>query len=179
MKNDDDQRKQDKEEKTQDAGESEVQETVNDIDLRVSELEQEITEIESKYKRALADYQNLEKRVLQDKAEWLKLTNRDLLLHFLPVLDTLILAYTHSKNDALKVSIMQFRDVLKSEGLTKIEAVGEKFDPHLMEAVDTVPGKEGEVIEEVREGYILHDKLLRPSQVRVGDGDKKSGRMVN
>jgi molecular chaperone GrpE len=59
-------------------------------------------------------------------------------------------------------------DTLKTEGVEKIETVGREFDPHVMEAVDTVEGEDGKVIEEIRPGYKMQEKLLRPAQVRVG-----------
>ncbi|MBI2442645.1 MAG: nucleotide exchange factor GrpE [Candidatus Levybacteria bacterium] len=124
-------------------------------------------EYEGKYKRALADYQNLEKRTREERSEWIKSSAKDILLRLLPVLDTLSLANKHIENQGLQVTLQQFLDVLKQEGVIKIETVGKKFDPHLMEAVEQV-GEGDEVVEEVREGYLLHDKLLRPAQVRVG-----------
>ena len=98
--------------------------------------------------------------------------NRDLLLRFLPILDTLVLAQQHAENPAFKVVITQFEETLKSEGAVKIKAIGEQFDPNFMEVVTTGEGREGIVIQEVRPGYLLHDRLLRPAQVIVGKKDK-------
>jgi molecular chaperone GrpE len=136
------------------------------------ELKKQIEEIEGKYKRALADYQNLEKRVKEERGDLIKAANRDLLLRFLPVLDTLLMAQKHASSETIDVCIRLFLDILKQEGVTRIKTVGEKFDPHLMEVVTTTDGKEGVVIEEARAGFLLHDKLLRPAQVVVGSGDK-------
>lgn len=142
----------------QDAPESDEIETVK----------QRAEELENNYKRALADYQNLQKRVQEEKSEWIRSSNRDLLLRLLPVLDTLILAEKHLKDQGLTVSINQFLDTLKSEGVTRIKTEGEDFNPHLMECVTTEPGEEGKVLEELRAGYMLYDKVLRPAQVKVG-----------
>lgn len=143
------------------------------------ELEQRAQEWEEKYKRALADYQNLVKRVQEEKADWIRSANRELLLRILPLLDTLILAGQHSEDQTLKVTLQQFLDLLKAEGVERIKTDGKDFDPHLMEAIESVEvdpteasGQEGKVVEEVRAGYILHDKLLRPAQVKVGIGSK-------
>ena len=133
-----------------------------------SELQEQLEEAETKYKRALADYQNLEKRMADDRREWILQANRDLLLRILPVIDTLMLASKHSEDQSLKVSVQQFLDILQSEGVTKIKTVGKKFDPATMEAVSTAEGKEDEVVEEMRAGFVLHDRLLRPAQVIVG-----------
>jgi molecular chaperone GrpE len=130
-----------------------------------------LEEVEAKYRRALADYQNLEKRMVEDRREWIRQANKDLLLRVLPVLDTLMLAGMHSEDKSLHISIQQFLDILKSEGITKIETKGKDFDPSVMEAVGTSEGDEGKVIEEARTGFLLHDKLLRPAQVIVGSKD--------
>jgi molecular chaperone GrpE len=90
----------------------------------------------------------------------------------LPVFDTLVLANQHVQNDGLQVSINQFLDTLKSEGVTKIDTVGREFDPEFMEAITTVEGDEGKVVNEVRTGFLLNDKLLRAAQVTVGKADK-------
>ena len=136
-----------------------------------AELEQKVKELDNQYKRALADYQNLEKRVIDEKREIIRRANRDLLLRLLPVLDTLMLAQEHIQHDGLTVSINQFLDTLKTEGVTRIETVGKPFDPSLMEAIGTDKGKEHMVIKETRAGYLLHDMLLRPAQVIVGEGE--------
>ena len=123
---------------------------------------------EEKYKRALADYQNLEKRAVEQRREWIMSSNRELLLRIMPVLDTLLLAKEHSDDQSLKVSAQQFLDILKAEGVVRIETVGQDFDPHIMEAVSTAEGEDGKVVKEVQAGYLLHDKLLRPALVTVG-----------
>lgn len=134
----------------------------------VEALKLQVEQAENQYKRALADYQNLQKRTQEDRLQWIQGANRELLLRIMTVLDTLMLAQQHMQDKNLEVSILQFLDVLKSEGVTKIETVGKKFDPNLMEAIATGEGKEGEVLEELRTGFFLHDKLLRAAQVKVG-----------
>ena len=141
-------------------------------DKHVQELELKLEEFEDKYKRALADYQNLEKRVLVERKEWILKANKDLLLRLLPVLDTLILAEKNIKvgDEGLSLGIKQFQDLLKNENVERIETLGKNFDPNLMECIETVDGEEGIVIEEIRAGYMLYDKVLRPAQVAVGKG---------
>lgn len=138
---------------------------------REAELERRVEELDNQYKRALADYQNLQKRAVEERRETIKRANRDLLLRLLPVLDTLMLAQEHIQNDGLKVSISQFLDTLRSEGVTKIEAVGKPFDPALMEAIGTDKGKEHVVLRETRVGYMINNDLLRAAQVIVGEGE--------
>ncbi|MCL4387073.1 nucleotide exchange factor GrpE [Patescibacteria group bacterium] len=132
------------------------------------ECQKRTEELENQVKRTLADYQNLEKRTLDDRKNWIALANKELLLRLLPVLDTLIMAQKHNNDQSLKVSIKQFEDVLKSEGVVKIEAVGCDFDASLMEAIEVVEGEDGKVVGEVQSGYKIGEKLLRPAMVKVG-----------
>lgn len=127
-------------------------------------------EYEERLKRALADYQNLEKRVSQERLVWIKTANKELILRILPILDTLILAGKHVDDQGLKAAIRQFEDVLKGEGVEKIETVGQQFDPQTMECVTTAEGDEGKVIEELQTGYMLHGRPLRVAKVKVGKG---------
>jgi molecular chaperone GrpE len=128
----------------------------------------EFENLENQLKRALADYQNLEKRIAEEKSIWLKVANKNLLLKLLPGLDSLLLAEKHTQDEGVKLSIKHFVDSLEQEGVRKIETVGRDFDPNLMEAIGTAEGEEGKILEEVRAGYMLFDSVLRPAQVIVG-----------
>ena len=134
----------------------------------LEQVQQKFEDADSGYKRALADYQNLQRRVQADRAEWVRSGNKDLLLRLLPILDTLMLASKHIQDEGLTVSIAQFVDTLKSEGVTRIETVGQLFNPHVMDCVSVVEGEENQVIEELRPGYMIYDRVLRPAQVTVG-----------
>ncbi|CAN5121807.1 nucleotide exchange factor GrpE [soil metagenome] len=151
----------------------EVVEVDQMVDPEIKRLQNEVEESKSKYVRVLADYQNLEKRVQEQRRELLVNASRDIILKILPILDTLQLAKKHSEDGALSASIQQFLAILQSEGVTAIKAQGKEFDPMLMECLTTVAGKENIVIEELRTGYMLNDKVLRPAQVSVGDGKEK------
>jgi molecular chaperone GrpE len=144
------------------------EEEFDKIESEIEILKQQVEDFENKYKRAIADYQNLQKRVQDEKSEWIRSANKELLLRILTVLDTLILAYQHTQDKNVQVSIQQFLDILKSEGVTKIEALGKKFDPTIMEAIATDDGEDGKVLEELRVGFMIYDKLLRAAQVKVG-----------
>jgi len=138
-------------------------------------LKEKIEELENQVKRTLADYRNLENRVGQERGEWMLKANKQLLLNILPVLDTLMLAAKHSKDQNLSLSVQQFLDILKREGVIRIETMGMNFDPNLMEGIATIEGEDGKVIKEVRAGYLLYDKVLRPAQVTVGKkGDSET-----
>ena len=138
----------------------------------VNPKDQKIAELESQAKRYLADYQNLQRHTQEQKGEWIRSANRDLLLKLLPVLDTLMLAQKHTQDKGIELSINQFLHILTQEGLTRIKTIGEEFNPYHMEAVGTTDGEEGKVIEEARAGFMLFDQVLRSAQVIVG---KKNG----
>ncbi|MBI2074926.1 MAG: nucleotide exchange factor GrpE [Candidatus Levybacteria bacterium] len=137
-------------------------------DQELEELKKRNEELENQVKRVLADYQNLEKRVQEEKGNWIRIANKELLLRLLPVLDTLMLAGKHVKDQGLQLSIQQFLNALKNEGVEKVETVGKDFDPNAMECVEAEEGEEGKVIDEIRAGYKLNDMTIRPAQVRVG-----------
>lgn len=157
--------------------EAKVSEEVNEtkevkVDQEAEKIKVRVEELENQNKRVLADYRNLENRVGNERGEWMLKANKQLLLNLLPVLDTLMLAAKHSqgKDNNLALSIQQFLDILKKEGVVKIETTGASFDPNQMDGIQTIEGEEGKVIEEVRAGYMLYDKVLRPAQVKVGKG---------
>lgn len=125
-------------------------------------------EFENQLKRALADYQNLEKRVILEKSEWIKLANKNLLLKLLPGLDSLMLAQKHTQDKGVSLSISQILNAFNQEGVKKIETLGQIFDPRYMEVLTTVKGEEGKVVEELKAGYTLYESVLRPAQVVVG-----------
>ena len=138
---------------------------------KVEQETEELSNLENQLKRALADYQNLEKRIASEKSSWILASNKNLLLQLLPGLDSLLLAEKHTQDEGVKLSIKHFLDILENAGVTKIETVGKDFDPNLMEAVTTQEGEDNKVLEEVRSGYMLFEAVLRPAQVIVGKSD--------
>lgn len=139
---------------------------------KVSENSEEVENLKNQIARTLADYQNLEKRVAQEKEDLVKSANRGLILRLLPALDTLLLAQKHTKDEGINLSVKQIFDTLEREGLKKIETQGQDFDPQFMEAVHVADGEEGKVVEELRPGFLLNDKVLRAVQVAVGANPK-------
>jgi molecular chaperone GrpE len=135
---------------------------------KVEQETEELSNLENQLKRALADYQNLEKRIASEKSSWILASNKNLLLRLLPGLDSLLLAEKHTQDEGVKLSIKHFLDILENEGVKKIETIGKDFDPNLMEAITTQQGEDNKVLEEVRTGYMLYDVVLRPAQVIVG-----------
>ena len=122
------------------------------------------------YKRALADYHNLLKRTSTEKQEFIKYANEQLLYEIIPVYDNLKISFAHIDQAAkdngwaegLKYVIKQFQDVLNNIGIEEIKTKGEKFDPHIMEAVE---GKGKKVKKEIKSGYKLNGKVIVPAKV--------------
>lgn len=135
------------------------------------ELKNKIEELEEELKRSIADYQNFEKRMEEEKKETIKYANRELLLHLLPALDTLFLAGKHTEDEGVKLTVKNVYDVLESIGVKKIETEGKDFDAKTMDCVETVNGEDGKVSSEVKPGFMLHDKLLQPAVVKVGSSN--------
>ena len=150
--------------------EGEVEENEQEVGEELAKLQELASQLDNQLKRSLADYQNLQRRVQEEKAGWIRMANKDLLLKLLPIFDTLILAQKHLSDKGLELSINQFLQVLEAEGVKKIETKDKEFDAQTMEAIGTaeVDKKQGKVVEEVRVGFMYFDLVLRPAQVIVG-----------
>lgn len=139
----------------------------------MSKKDNKIQELEAQLKRAVADYQNLEKRVSEGRSELTNFVGAELIKKLLPVLDHLekSLAGVAEKESGwykgVEMAVKEFKSVLESEGLGEIAADGQ-FDPSLHEAVDTRDGNDNMILEIVKKGYNLNGKVLRPAQVVVG-----------
>ncbi|MBU1016990.1 MAG: nucleotide exchange factor GrpE [Patescibacteria group bacterium] len=138
------------------------------LEKEIVELQEKVQETENKWKRALADYQNLEKRTNEQKIEFIELANHKVILDFLDVLDCLEDSAKHIKNEGLNLSVKKFKDALLGNGVSEIQTDDVDFDHNLMEAVDTQKGTENKVLKVNKKGYILNNKVLRPAQVVVG-----------
>ncbi|HEY8418800.1 MAG TPA: nucleotide exchange factor GrpE [Limnochordales bacterium] len=145
---------------------------------RVAALEARERELADQYVRLLAEFDNYRRRTRQEMETLRKTAAERLLADVLPVLDSLEHAIA-AAGEAVETPLgqgvrlirQQLGDVLARHGLMPIEAVGQPFDPNTMEAVaEAEPGEgapAGHVVEEYRRGYRLHDKVLRPSLVKV------------
>lgn len=137
---------------------------------QVTQLKSQLTEVEAKWKRALADYQNLEKRTANNQSLYVKLASVTLIEKLLPILDDLKRAAKHINDEGLHMVLKQFQTLLKSEGVTTINAQAQTFDPQLMECVEMVAGEANTVAEVLEDGYQIGDTVIRPAKVKVGKG---------
>lgn len=126
------------------------------------------SDLENQLRRALADYQNLERRVSEERTLLGRLTSVLVIEKFLPILDNLESAQSHLNDEGLALVIKQFRDVLASEGVEELETEGQEFNPHMHEAVEAVDGdKDNVIVKEVSKGYKIEDRVIRPAKVVV------------
>lgn len=148
---------------------------VEELQRTLAEVKVEHEDLRNQLKRAIADYQNLEKRVNEGRSELTNYVGAQLLHKMLPVLDHLEQALNGVSGGerqsgwlkGVEMAVKEFKAVLQSEGLEEIDSSGQ-FDPALHEAVDTRNGDDNMILEVVRRGYKLNGKVLRPAQVVVG-----------
>lgn len=145
-----------------------------------------LRDAEDKYLRALADLDNMRKRLAREKTEWLTWGFEPVIKDFLPIVDNLeralaaageaagqggeASAVVEGLKEGVELTLRQFREVLERHGVTPTESLGQAFDPKLHEAVarverDDVPP--GTVVTEFQRGYRFRDRLLRAAQVCV------------
>jgi molecular chaperone GrpE len=120
--------------------------------------------------RALADYDNLSKRVDRERADLGKITSIGIIVRLLPVLDNLESAQEHLKDQGLAICIVEFKKVLSEEGLNEIRpVVGEAFDENTMEAIEVTAGTSDNMISEtVLVGWQFSDgTVVRHAKVKV------------
>ena len=134
-----------------------------------------------------ADFENYKKRVKKEIDDSIQYGNRRLILELLPIIDELECAVEAGKNcpdkafiEGVVITLNKFYSTLKKEGLSKIKAVGETFDPTKHEAVNRVQveGKDGVIVGEVRSGFMLKDMVIRPSLVTVAVDTSKKGEVI-
>jgi molecular chaperone GrpE len=129
-------------------------------------------------KRTQADFVNYQGRVRRDREEYVRFASEGLLRDLLPVVDDLqrLLASSAAAGvpallEGVRLTERELLRVLSKAGVKPVETVGRKFDPSFHEAAETVEAPKGvaggEVVEEVRRGYLLHDRVLRPAVVKV------------
>lgn len=126
--------------------------------------------------RAMADYQNLQRRVAEERTSIGQFATQMLVSDLVPALDHLDLAINTAPEDehksswfqAATMSVKQIKDVLAKAGVTEINPENEVFDPNHHEAVDVVDGDEDDKITKVHaKGYAMHGKVIRPARVQV------------
>ncbi len=137
-------------------------------------------ELTDKLKRALADYANLQKQIEKERLQWVKFASQGLIEDLLPILEHYEQAMACVPKEMEKEQWVagfrhiqkQFEDFMQKNGIEKIQAEGEKFNTERHESIGAeVSDKDADmVLKQVRPGYMLHGKVLRPAQVIISTG---------
>ncbi|CFX98900.1 GrpE nucleotide exchange factor [Syntrophomonas zehnderi OL-4] len=163
------------------AAETNTQPPKSEIEILQEELAKKSAESQKyydQYLRSLAEVENMRKRAQRDKEEYMKYAHVSIIKKLLPVIDDFNrgIAAAQKTNDfealskGVEITARNLTEILKQEGVVEIECLGKPFDPEYHEPLMVVPSEEhpqNTVIEELSKGYILHDRLIRPSLVKV------------
>jgi len=147
----------------------------NGGEASTSELDALKEERDGLYDRLLrkqAEFENYKKRIDRERSEFVQFASAELMRELLNALDSFDLALRNTGGDlrGFELIYKQLQDTMGRFGLKPIEAKGEKFDPNFHQAVSTQPTddvEENTVVEEMRKGYTLNGRLLRPAMVIV------------
>ena len=160
------------------AASSELEARVGRLEAELKERVAEVEALNDRLLRLHAEFENYKKRMARERSEFVKFANEALILEFLPVLDSLERALATARSAAeaqavaegLEIILRLFQTTLEKVGVKVIEALEREFDPNLHQAaaqVESPDGRDNIVMEEVRKGYLLEGRLLRPSMVKV------------
>ena len=145
----------------------------------IEELQRELEQANDKYVRAYAEFDNVKKRLQRERDEFTRFASEAMVRQLLPIVDSLdqaLLAVDESSDASgvikgVRLIHRQLTGLLEKEGVQRIAAIGERFDPHRHEAVAQVDAGDGQpdnhVVEEVQVGYTMHGKVIRPAMVKV------------
>ncbi len=139
---------------------------------------QEAERLQGRLLRLHAEFENYKKRMVREKAEFLKFAHEGLILEFLPILDNLERALASARAEAGSTPLLEglemiarlFRSVLEKAGVKPMEARGQPFDPGYHQAVAQVESSDQDanlVVEEIQKGYLIEGRVLRPAMVKV------------
>jgi len=159
--------------------------TKRELVKKVEEIEIKAQENYELYMRTYAEMENIKKRGKKEREDLAKFANESLIKEILPAIDSLEKAISHANNDTnesglvkgLEMTLDGLMKTLEKSGLKEVEAVGKSFDPNFHEAIsqqidDTVA--QGHIIMELQKGYLLNERLVRPSMVVISKGNSKS-----
>ena len=148
---------------------------IEELKKKLSEAESKISEYKDSWLRSQADFQNYKKRLERDNELMYASMKGDIIKKVLPALDDLERALQNRRPgdswaDGIELIARKLQNMLESEGIKKIDALGAEFDPKFHEAISHEPAdsaKSGHVIGVVQNGYMLGERVIRPAMVRV------------
>jgi molecular chaperone GrpE len=147
-----------------------------EMESETERLKEEVRREHAMYLRALADFDNYRRRIERDRASAADIGKREIILSLLDVLDGFDNAFRQagsaksSMSEGFRLLHRKLLGLLEAHGVTPFRSVGERFDPHLHEAVGSVETDDFEsdtIVDEVQRGYRKGDEVLRPARVRV------------
>lgn len=153
-----------------------------DLQAALEAKEQELAELKDKYLRALADNENARKRIRQQSEESVRIQREAILRDLLPIIDNLERAVEAARAgdagsktiiDGVEMVLRSMMDLLRAQGVTSLESVGQPFDPSRHEAVDHVVSEvhaPNQIVQEFHRGYLIGDRVIRPARVSVSKG---------
>ena len=147
------------------------------LNEKISKLTSELDDIKDRHTRLIAEFDNLKKRSAKERENLYNTIICDIVTPLLPVVDNLEHAVAQSTTDeeykkGIELVLKQFKDILASQNVKEIEAVGKPFDPSIHEAVSSIQDENlGEkiVASEYRKGYMIGNKVIRHSMVVVAN----------
>ena len=145
------------------------------IDDGIKKLQEENSDLKDKWQRALADYQNLERRTQGEISQRVSSKTNDLLLNFINIYEDFVRAENSLSKEKIDTSgiiavIKNMESLLFENNIKPIDAIGKIFDPQIHEAVSMIVNEtldEGTITQEVSKGYISGKAILKPSKVIV------------
>jgi len=162
--------------------EGEMPETGDQVRAEIEALQKQLEEASAKaaenldgWQRSQAEFVNYKNRIQRDRETDYASMKGDIIKKVLPVLDDLERALANRPDDdawadGMELIARKFQTVLEAEGVKRIEAAGQPFDPNFHEAISSEPNGEvesGHVIAVVQNGYVLGERVIRPAMVRV------------
>ena len=156
-----------------------IQDNIAHLQKELEEKIEENKKLKSRHLRALADYENLNKRTKVERLKLLKSANTDLITKFLDLADSFEKGTNSFSNSSVTLDVVkegfkavetQFFTILKNEGVQRVTCIGEKFDPAVHEVIlvrSDSSVEEDTILDEIQAGYKLDSVLLRPSKVII------------
>jgi len=150
-------------------------EALTNLEKQLAEAQALAAEYKDGWQRSVAEFQNYRRRMEAEKSETYKSAVGSIIKNYLPVLDDMERALDSRPADlawanGIDLICRKLQSILEAEGLKRIEAVGQKFDPNYHEAISQEPAEgveSGTVVAIIRNGYTLGERVIRPAMVRV------------
>lgn len=148
---------------------------INELEKQLNEAQSQAEEYKDGWQRSVADFQNYRRRVDAEKAETYQNAVGSIISRYLPILDDMERALAARPSDlawvdGIELIYRKLQTILEKEGLKRIDAEGQMFNPIFHEAILQEPSEcheSGQVISVVQNGYMLGERVIRPAMVRV------------